>query len=38
MATNNEIEFKQLLSETQYTQLKEAYFQQATPLHKRITI
>ncbi|MCI2791215.1 MULTISPECIES: CYTH domain-containing protein [Staphylococcus] len=31
MATNNEIEFKQLLSETQYTQLKEAYFQQATP-------
>ncbi|CAM3032963.1 CYTH domain-containing protein [Staphylococcus argensis] len=31
MATNNEIEFKQLLSETQYTQIEDAYFQQATP-------
>lgn len=38
MATNNEIEFKQILSESTYNDIKDQYFKETSPSNKLITI
>ena len=38
MATNNEIEFKQILNENVYHQIRNTYFEMINPLLKRTII
>ena len=38
MSTNHEIEFKQLLTASQYDDIRQKYFQNVIPFHKQIFI